>query len=695
MKTREKWLREKIPFIAFGSQYYRPPTPPRKEWEEDFKRLRDLGFNTVKIWIPWRWVEPEEGSYLYSDFDRLFDLGEQYQIRIVANTILEAVPEWVYVKYPDCRIKDINRNIVWEFGYSSYQMGGRMCCWEHTKATELALKFLKNLVIRYKSRRSLLAWNVWNEPSIKFCSCENTHKVFIAWLKNKFHSIKAVNEFLGRRYGNFKEVPIPFNEDNYPLMYLMYDFITDRLKKQIKWRVEIIKEADPDTPVMTHVCSSIHAKHHDDWKNSKVVDFYGSSMHQWSNIYLNPQRRIIWTMFPLWLDSLFAVSPYNWVAELASGDAHQGLKHDHFLPEDIRMWTWTCIAHGSKGLLYWQFKPERLGPEAPGWGLINLDGSSTARADEAKEVAKFVSQWKNFLLHAKPPKAQIGVLWDPKINYVSLMTCMHLDTSLYREAVRGAYQALWWRDMPCRIVTPEDKWDELKAICLPFPIHLQDTLVKKISTFVKKGGLILSEGGLGSYDGRVRYSSMIPPGELSQVFGLVETETEWQKEVDFTTKTEIGNLSKNHKCKGSSFIHRIRALTAEPIATFTDGSGALFRNSYGSGWAYYIATHPCILTAKKWDLSTIELLGSILSLNCDDELPKLKEKSGMVNMRVLEKGGEKMLFVFNHEDKPMRVTILIDNRYKIEVLRGESPEVRDNEIKGVVRKRNVSVYRLF
>jgi len=702
MKVNYKSLEEKISFIPFGSQYYRPPTPPMREWEEDFKRFRILGFNTAKIWIQWRWVEPKEGSYLYSDFDRLFDLAEQYQIKIVVNTILCCVPEWVYAKYPDCRIKDINRHIVWESGYRAMQVGGWRCCWDHPEAAKLSLRFLKKLVIRYKNRQSLLAWDVWNEASLGFCSCDNTHKVFTQWLKTNFGSIGKVNEFLGRRYVTFDEIPLPSSEDdiNYPLMYLTYDFRTDRLKEQIKWRVQIVKEIDPDTPVMTHTGSPLHIRDSDNWKNAKVVDFYGTSIHQWSNIYLNPERASIWTNFPLCLDSLFAISPYNWVSELAAGSAHYGLtslKHVHFiLPEDIRMRTWTCIAHGTKGLLYWQFKPERLGPEAPGWGLINLDGSSTSRAHEAKEAATFVNQWKDFLLNARPPEAQVGILWDPKISYVCLMAGVHLDTNLYLDAIRGAYQALWWRDMPCRIVTPEDEWDGLSAICLPFPIHLHDNVAEKITSFVKEGGLILSEGGLGSYDARVRYSSMIPPGELSQVFGIVETETaEWQKkEVDFTTKVVIGKLRENHKCKGSSFIHKIKAQTAEPIATFPDGSGALFKNSYGKGWAYYLATHPCIYAARKWDLSTNELIGAILCLNCDERLPRLKEKDGMINMRILEKDSEKMLFVFNHENVPKRITILTDAEHKVKVLRGENPEVKNGEIKGVVGGINLSVYYL-
>ena len=709
MKANGKSFQEKIPFVVFGSQYYRPPTPPVEEWEDDFKRLKELNFNTIKIWAQWRWVERKEEKYLYTDFDKIFDLADKYKIKVVPNTIPECPPEWIYTKYPECRIRDMERNIRYEVGYPAYQVGGFRPCWDHPEVAGLGLAFLKKFVERYKDRDSLLAWDVWNEPLQIFCSCENTHQVFTEWLRSRFETIEGANLFLGRAYSAFEEIPIPFEERNYPLMYLMYDFMADRLAEQIGWRVEAIKEIDQVTPVMTHSCgpgSSIYHLRSDDWKNIKKVDFYGSSLHQGPDIFDHPKRRELWSMFPLCLDAITSTSAYNWVSEIASDNSYYGSKSGHFLPEDIRMRTWTCIAHGAKGLLYWQFKPERLGPEAPGLGLIKLNGEYTDRSHEAKEVAVFVDQQKDFLLHAKPPKAQVGILWDPKINYMCQMAGMHLDkttvsgniagrsTNLYQEAVRGAYQALWWKDIPCRIITPEDEWGGLSAICLPFPIHLYETTLKKITDFVKEGGLILSEGGLGSFDGCVRYSKMIPPEELSQVFGLEETEAQWQKkEVSLTTKVEIGKLGKNFECK-SSFIRRITAQTAEPIAAFSDGSGALFRNSYGKGWAYYLATHPCISAAQEWNISTMELIGSILCLNCNDQLPRLKERVAMVNMRVLEYDGEQMLFVFNHENEPEKVNILVDKEYRLEVIRGPEAKIKNNEINGTVKARNVSVYHL-
>lgn len=36
--------------FIIGTQYYRPPTPPTEEWEDDFRRIKDLGIDIIKIW---------------------------------------------------------------------------------------------------------------------------------------------------------------------------------------------------------------------------------------------------------------------------------------------------------------------------------------------------------------------------------------------------------------------------------------------------------------------------------------------------------------------------------------------------------------------------------------------------------------------------------------------------------------------
>jgi len=52
-------------------QYYRQPTPPPEEWEDDLKHIKSLGFTAVQLRPQWAWHEVEEGVFRWEDIDRL------------------------------------------------------------------------------------------------------------------------------------------------------------------------------------------------------------------------------------------------------------------------------------------------------------------------------------------------------------------------------------------------------------------------------------------------------------------------------------------------------------------------------------------------------------------------------------------------------------------------------------------------
>ena len=66
------------PFL-FGAQYYRAPTPEPECWQPDFRRMADLGFNAVKLWVQWRWSHRAPGRFVFDDLDRMVN------VRFVSN----------------------------------------------------------------------------------------------------------------------------------------------------------------------------------------------------------------------------------------------------------------------------------------------------------------------------------------------------------------------------------------------------------------------------------------------------------------------------------------------------------------------------------------------------------------------------------------------------------------------------------
>lgn len=60
--------------MLYGAQYYRPPFPGRACWRRDLAHMKELGFNCVKHWAVWNWIEREPGCFDFSELDELVAL---------------------------------------------------------------------------------------------------------------------------------------------------------------------------------------------------------------------------------------------------------------------------------------------------------------------------------------------------------------------------------------------------------------------------------------------------------------------------------------------------------------------------------------------------------------------------------------------------------------------------------------------
>ncbi len=111
------WLDDKPQLIQAGEfHYFRTP---RDQWPHRLGLLRDAGFNTMATYIPWLWHQPAEGvtdldghSHLMRDLAGYLDLATDMGFLIIprpgpyimAETINEGVPPWVFNNYPQVAI---------------------------------------------------------------------------------------------------------------------------------------------------------------------------------------------------------------------------------------------------------------------------------------------------------------------------------------------------------------------------------------------------------------------------------------------------------------------------------------------------------------------------------------------------------------------------------------------------------------
>jgi beta-galactosidase len=113
IKNGQFWLNEEPQFIQAGEfHYFR--TPP-DQWRHRLGLLKAAGFNALATYIPWLWHQLDEDvsdfdghSHPMRNLEGFFDLAGEMGFLIIARpgpyimaeTINEGIPPWVFQKYP-------------------------------------------------------------------------------------------------------------------------------------------------------------------------------------------------------------------------------------------------------------------------------------------------------------------------------------------------------------------------------------------------------------------------------------------------------------------------------------------------------------------------------------------------------------------------------------------------------------------
>ncbi len=656
----------------FGIQYYRAPTPLPEEWEVDLENIKKMGFNTIQLRPQWRWHERLHGQFYWDDLDRLFDLSEKNGLNVVFKFFLESAPAWLYREH-NCERIDLNGNKILPGAIGAMYVGGWLPCFDHAMVRREANRFINEAVNRYKEKKSLIAWNVWNEPRSRpggECCCEESKKSYRTWLKGKFLTIQALNNYLGKAWGEWEDIVPPPKFEDFSETYIWRQWAMWSVQDRLKWVYDHIKEIDKIHPVITHVgmCSPYQDILNDtsnDWMNAKVVDFYGSSLPYWTGEFHTmwdiegkasfkekdwQENFYIVSLIPDWIRS---ISNYFWINEVYSNNWYYFVKD--LSPSDHNFWIWNLIACGAKGILFWQYKPERLGDESLCSGLVNLDGSETERSKEVEKIANLVNKYKGIFTEYTPDKADIAIVYDCKSDLISRIedtTSDNRDRIIagyrYKDAIKGIYAILWEMDTPVDFI-PMEELEKIRAypyVYLPCPIIMSQEKAEVLREYVKEGGTLISEMQLGFRDENSWVSKVRPNCGLDMIFGCREN---IPKKLEGFKECRLVKSELKLKVTGIDSSFQLRG--AEAIGVWDDGSPAITCNNFGKGKAILIGFHPGI---NRKDKNCREILKEIIPLKPKVEI---SDHSGLVLTKKGKANGKDVIFIFNYEEKVQNILL--------------------------------------
>lgn len=140
------------------------------DWKKNYLAiLDDLGVKNIKLHTQWDWIEGKKDNYFFDDIDWQIKQTEQRNAKIIYVLGMKTG------RWPECHIPEWTKNLS-----------------EEQQQTEL-LKYIKEVILRYKNNSAVTAWQVENEPFFIFGECPDWYYNDKNFLKKEVKLVKSLD----------------------------------------------------------------------------------------------------------------------------------------------------------------------------------------------------------------------------------------------------------------------------------------------------------------------------------------------------------------------------------------------------------------------------------------------------------------------------------------------------------------------
>ncbi|HXG64825.1 MAG TPA: beta-galactosidase [Blastocatellia bacterium] len=658
------------------------PRAKRDFWRADLKKIKELGFNTIRCWVDWATAEPTAARYNFDTVDVLMDLAEEAGLRVMIQVYADSAPDWVGKQYPDAHFISISGAVMPSESSPGY-------CFDHPGVGRSILEFYSALAERVKNRPAFFGWDLWSEPHVinwaqatymvspEFCFCPYTVARFREWLKKKYTTLDALNRAWYRRFSDWSEVQP--NRLSTILSYTDYVdwrfFIIEKLAEDLRRRYGAVKKVAPDRLITSHAAApSLFTSplsgdgSPDDWLMAGQVDYWGTSFYPKHSFPVG--RDVAWRGALLDFSRSACMSRANgfYVGELQGGFGTIALRVSSTVtPEDVNIWAWSAIARGAKGINFYAWYPMSSGYESGGFGLINLDGSITERARAAGRVAQVVNRNQELFLGARPTPAEVAIVYNPMVYMVGgrrPLTAAGAQgefAGIERNSLLGAYRALFPANVPVDFIHINEiaggKASRYKLIYLPYPLMISEPAAKALINYVRDGGALASEARLAWNDERGFAKEIIPGFGLHEVCGCRERAVQQtpggKTDMEIVASdASIPFLQPGDRLRGALYEETLEPISenARVLAKFADGSPAMVVSTYGKGKMLAVGSFLGMLYEAERDAGVAKFFSGLLDwAGVSRPVEVTGEGAGQnIEVRTMQVGRGQLVFTFNH-----------------------------------------------
>jgi beta-galactosidase len=570
--------------ILFGGDY-NPNQWPKEIWEEDIRIFKKASINSATVNVfSWAKIQPSENCYDFEELDQIIEKLSTEGFDIVLATSTAALPAWMFKKYPEVARTDYDGR--------HHKFGQRHnACPNSLVYQKYAERLATKLAERYGENPQVTCWHINNEYGGE-CYCDNCEKAFRVWLKDKYHTIEALNkawnmEFWGHTVYEWDEIVLPnalsegigYDKTAFAGISIDYRrFNSDSLLKNYMMERDAIRKIDPTTPITTNLMGTFKGLDYFKW--AKEMDLVS-----WDNY---PSYNTPWSLVAMTHDLMRGLKqqPFMLMEQTPSQQNWQpynSLKK----PGQMRAQSYQTIAHGADTIQYFQLRRSIGACEKFHGAVIEHVGHEDTRVfRETAALGAELAQLSDII--GTQTQAQVAVIFDWD-NYWALEYTSGPTVDLkYVEQIHRYYRYFYEQNIAVELVPVDADLSKYKLVAAPVLYMIKEGMQERLTDFVMQGGALLTTYMSGIVDQSDNVHLGGYPGPLRELAGI------WVEEIDALAPEQSNGVSLvNEELTGTSNLvsDLIHLENAEALAHYTSnfyaGMPAVTKNTFGDGTVYY------------------------------------------------------------------------------------------------------------
>ncbi len=573
--------------LAYGGDY-NPEQWPTEIWEQDVRLMRQAGVNLVTVGVfSWARLEPAPGEFDFGWLDQVLDLLHAHGIAVDLATATASPPPWLVRQHPPVQ-PVAARGTRLEFGSrQSY-------CPSSPVWREQVRRFARVMAERYGSHPAVRLWHVSNEygDELSRCWCDESARAFRSWLERRYGSIEALNRawgtsFWSQHYTGFDQIEPPRATTGpiNPAERLDFErFSSDALRDLFLAEIEVLREVTPELPVTTNFMGVFDQL--DYWEFAAAEDLVSN------DAYPDPADPDSAAHAALGYSLMRSLKRQPWLLlESAPSAVSWREVNQPKPPGRMRLDALQAIAHGSDGVMFFQWRQARRGAEKFHSSMLGHRGEASRSYAETRALGAELARLAPVRGSVVRSEVALVMEWDSWWAQ-SAPDSMPSQRLRWLEQARRWHQAVSGLGHAADLVRAEGPFDGYRVVLVPGLYLVTEPQAAALAGFVAAGGHLL----VGPFSGVVDASDGVhpggAPGPLRDLLG-VEVDEPWPLLAGETTRISLDGASFPATIWQEALeVHRGTEVLADYNRGRLGGGAALTRRGHGRGSARYLSTVP-------------------------------------------------------------------------------------------------------